>query len=254
MARSASFNWYKRVALKGAAMASAIIKMASSQIRWMRAAMSPSSPSRLRGVALVTASATAPTTPDSTFENSAPSASRRRMEHVQQTREATASNGMGSKQMAATAKVCLKFPVQCASRIDSATVGRMADCTKTLVVPEIHAMRQSRWARKATSLLADRGEGCSAASARRGKRMRSLRKGRRLGKASSTEATYARLTTARTREGSSSGVSVRRPPEPGSEAVAAGSSAPRPRPRSLTRKIEDWMVVWRSLVLTEAST
>mmetsp|Transcript_30862 Transcript_30862/g.98466 ORF Transcript_30862/g.98466 Transcript_30862/m.98466 type:complete len:369 (+) Transcript_30862:298-1404(+) len=238
-----------------------IISTASSQIRASSTVRSPSSPMRLRGAALTTARARAPRAPEASFEESVPSAGRWRREQVQQRRETKASKGMGRRQRAATAKVWRKLPVHCASRMDNATTGRIADCTNTRAVPDSQTAARHLSASLQGSLLAQRlgdpGMASTqgpAGTARLGKRVRSLSVGSRLGKASSTQARYARLMRASTTEGSSSGALALSSPEPARAAVAAGSSAPRPRPRSLTRKLRDCRGTCWSLVLTEAST
>mmetsp|Transcript_92458 Transcript_92458/g.293226 ORF Transcript_92458/g.293226 Transcript_92458/m.293226 type:complete len:324 (-) Transcript_92458:18-989(-) len=243
-ALSASLSWYSRAALKGAAIARAIIRMASSQIRMRSARVSPSSPLTSRGKMLTMARDTAPTRPEAIFEESMPSTPRWRMEHPQQILDASASKGMGRRQIAATAKVCRKLPVQWASRIESAATGRIADCTKTLMVPETKTpMRHV-----VSSLLAERPS--DVLGLREGKRTRSLRKCGRRGNATRTQTKYARLMKARTTEAGRSGDCK----APVTGCRTAGSSAPRPRPRSFARKIRDCTFACLSLVLREART
>mmetsp|Transcript_110143 Transcript_110143/g.322268 ORF Transcript_110143/g.322268 Transcript_110143/m.322268 type:complete len:217 (-) Transcript_110143:1603-2253(-) len=211
-------------------MARAIIKMASSQIRMRRAGVSPSSPLTLRGEPLTMASAMAPMKPEANLEESTPSVLRSRREQPQHILEASASKGMGNKQMAATAKVCRKLPVQCASRMESAATGRIADCTKTRIVPDTKTPIRKALA----SLLAARSP--SSPGRRKGNRTRSGRKGGRIGNARATQARYNRLMQARTAEVMRSGDLT---PEPVTGWRATGNRAPRPRPRSLAKKIRD---------------
>jgi len=92
----------------------------------------------------------------------------------------------------------------------------------------------------------------SPSNGKAGKRTRSLRNGMRFGNANTTHTRYARLINARTTEGIRSGQVVLKWPEPISAEVAAGSNAPRPRPRSFVSMTRDCCNACRSLVLRDA--